>query len=222
MSSWGQHLRSRLLAGFVFLLPAVITLWLIVLLFRAVDSAFTGQALALLEPGRTPGQGTVWLSRLVALITVVLVLYVVGLVATNVFGRRLLSSGERAMTRVPVVGGVYGGFRQLLDAFGPQGGGAFRRCVLIEYPRRGMYRLAFVTNDRPQILGTPARPHLTLFVPMTPIPTSGVLLLVSPDECQPLALSPEEALKIIVSGGIVMPEHPLDTGARAAEVEESR
>lgn len=220
MSRWADHLRSRLLAGLVFLLPAVITVWMITLLFRAADDAVTVQVLRLVQSERPAPPAVVWASRGVALLTVLLVLYAVGALATNMLGRRMLASGERAVARVPVVGGVYGGFRQLLDAFGPTGGGVFRRSVLIEYPP-GVWRVAFVTNDRAQTIGDPPRPHVAVFVPMTPNPTSGDLVFVPPESLHPLALSSEEGLKMIVSGGIVMPDRPLAAGA-AGPAEDAR
>ncbi len=205
MSRWGTHVRYRLLTGLFFLLPAVLTLWLVVLLFRAADRTFTRYALALLEATAPPSPATVWASRILALATVVLVLYVVGALAANVVGQRLLGLADEALQKVPGLGAVYRALRQAFDAFGPGGGNAFRRCVLIEYPRRGVWRMAFVTNDRGPLLGDPPQPTLAVFVPMSPYPASGFLVLVPAAECRPLAITIEEGLKMVLTGGVVLP-----------------
>lgn len=216
MNRWAAHVRYRLLTGLFFLLPAVLTLALVALLFRTVDRALTDVALAALGTVEPPSRTTIWVSRAVALATVVLVLYFFGWLATNVVGRRLLSALDEALQKVPGLGPVYRALRQALDAFGPGGGSAFRRCVLIEYPRRGVYRLAFVTNERVAALGDPPRPCLALFVPMTPYPASGFLVLAPVEDCRPLAITVEEGLKMVVSGGLVLPARLTDDGATAA------
>jgi uncharacterized membrane protein len=226
VSRWGGHVRNRLLTGLLFLLPAVLTVWLVVLLFGAADRAFTRYALALLETGEPPSATTIWASRIVALASVILVLYVVGALAANVVGQRLLAFADEAVQRVPGLGPIYRALRQALDAFGPGGGTAFRRCVLIEYPRRGVWRMAFVTNDRGPLVGDPPRPTVAVFVPMSPYPASGFLVLVPPDDCVPLAITVEEGLKMVVTGGVVLPGRlagpggsPLPAGAAVKERE---
>ena len=211
MSRWTAHVRSRIATGLFVLLPAALTVWLIVLIFRAIDRALAEQVLRLVGADHAPNVAMLWTSRALAVLAIFAALYVVGLVATNVVGRRLLGATEAGVRRLPVLGGVYGGFRQLLDGFKPGGGSIFRRAVLIEYPRRGCFRVAFVTNDQPRLVGDPPRRCIAVFVPQTPNPTSGFLVLLQVEECRPLGLSPEEGLKMIVSGGIVAPEKlPID------------
>lgn len=212
MSAWSAHLRNRMLAGLFFLLPSVVTGWLLVFLFGAADRAFTRHALRLLGREQPATPATVWLSRLVAAAAVFGVLYAVGVLATNVVGQRLLQGADAGLQKLPGFGAIYRPFRQALDAFGPGGGTAFRRCVLVEYPRAGVYRLGFVTNERVQPIGNPPRPCIAVFVPMSPYPASGFLVLVPVEDCRRLGISVEEGLKMVVSGGIVMPDRLADAG----------
>lgn len=213
----GALLRNYLITGILVSLPLVVTVWVLLALFRTVDGSlgavlawiiglFTGEAL------RIPGAGFV-------LTAVVLVL--IGMVATNVFGRRLVTFAESILLKFPLVRPVYLGVKQIIDAFSVQKG-SFREVVLVEYPRRGMYALGFVTNDSGHELeariGKPAK---MIFVPTVPNPTSGFVLVVPADELTPLDMSTEEAFKLLLSGGLVMPEWSpaeVDSGDDTGEV----
>ncbi len=213
------QIRVRILAGLVFLLPLGVCLWLADFLFRVVDRLVTNQLRPWLGFEGFPGFGALWASRVVALLVLLLVLYVVGTLAANVFGKRLLEAGVQAIERIPVVGGIYRGTRQLFDALGPGGRSAFRRCVLLEYPRRGVWAIGFVSNERRQPLGDPPVACLAVYVPTAINPTAGFFLMVPEHETRALSITVEEGLKIVVSGGIVMPLTllPLAADARAAE-----
>ncbi|MFN7965223.1 MAG: DUF502 domain-containing protein [Acidobacteriota bacterium] len=220
MSRLIPQIRVRVLAGLVFLLPLGVCLWLADILFRLVDRLVTNQIRPWLGFEGLPGLGALWASRLVALVVLLLVLYLIGTLAANVFGKRLLEAGVQAVERIPVVGGIYRGTRQLFDALGPGGRSAFRRCVLLEYPRRGLWTIAFVSNERRQLLGDPPVPCLGVYVPTAINPTAGFFLMVPEHDTRPLAITVEEGLKIVVSGGIVMPATallPLDSDFRATE-----
>jgi uncharacterized membrane protein len=110
---------------------------------------------------------------------------------------------ESWILRVPFVRSIYGGARQLLDAFNATKSGGFSRVVMVEYPRRGIWTVGFVTNERP---GSGADPsEVFVFLPTTPNPTSGWLALVPIEQIIDLDLTVEEGIKLIVSGGIVLP-----------------
>lgn len=198
----GALLRTYLITGILVSLPLVVTVWVLLAVFRTVDGSlgavlawiiglFTGEAL------RIPGAGFV-------LTAVVLV--GIGMIATNVFGRRLVEFAERILLKFPLVRPVYLGVKQIIDAFSVQKG-SFREVVLVEYPRAGMYALGFVTNESGHELeariGKPAK---MIFVPTVPNPTSGFVLVVPEDQLTPLDMSTEEAFKLLLSGGLVMPE----------------
>lgn len=203
--SWRGHLRARLFAGLCLVLPLGVSLWLVNLLFNLVDRLLTHRLLEAAGLEAPPAPSTVWTLRVLALGLAGAALYLVGLFGTNVLGRRLLKGVEIWLEKIPVFGGVYRATRQLADALRAGGRQTFRRCVLVEFPRTGVFTLGFVSNEKTFPLGQPPRDHVAVYVPTTPNPTSGYFQLFALEECLPLDLTVEEGIKIIVSGGIVMP-----------------
>jgi uncharacterized membrane protein len=129
------------------------------------------------------------------LVVIVILVWGVGLISRNYFGKRLFVTFANAINRVPVLRTVYSTLEQLMGTFAAGGSKNFRRVVQVEYPRKGLTTLAFVTGERDGFL--------TLYVPTTPNPTSGFYLLASPDEVKNTQISVEDALKEIISMGIV-------------------
>lgn len=207
-----KHVRDRILRGFLVLLPLIITIWLLRVLFGLVSDNVTPWVLYALRASGVEGVDGGILRTLVPAIAVLAtlgVVYLIGLIAANLLGRRLLSWVEGAILRVPLVKGIYGSSRQLLDALTVGGKGGFSRVVMVQYPRPGVWTLGFVTNERPTPLegcGEPAGSEAYfIFLPTTPNPTSGWLALVPSRDVVDLDVSVEEGIKLIVSGGIVTP-----------------
>ena len=150
-----------------------------------------------------------WFARLgipiIGLLLTVTFIYLLGLVAGNLAGRRLVHTIESIILRIPLVKGIYGSARQLLDAFSVTGQRHFSRVVVIEYPRRGLWTIGFVTREARHALGGGEK-VVPIFLPTTPNPTSGWMILVPIDELIELEMSVENGLKLVVSGGIVSPE----------------
>jgi uncharacterized membrane protein len=217
----GTHVRRQLLAGFFFLLPLGVSVWFFFFMMRLIDRLAADELRGLFQG---PGESTrlaVWLTRLIALLLTLGVLYLVGLFGTHVIRPQLLEAGEQWISKVPFFGTVYRATRQISDALRVGGAATFRRCVLIEYPRAGIYTIAFVSNTRTFEAGRPERRVLPVFLPTTPNPTSGFFLLVPEEDTIPLALSVEEGIKVIVSGGIFMPDQlPARTAGLPAPGEE--
>lgn len=203
--SWKSHLQTRLLTGLFLVLPLLVSLWLVTLLFGLVDRLLTLRLAAVAGLGVPPPPVAIWSLRLLALLLAAAGLYAIGVIGTHVLGRKLVDAAEGWIQKIPVFGGVYRATRQLADALAG-GRDTFRRCVLVEFPRTGVWTLGFVSNETPQMLGDPPRPHMAVYVPTTPNPTSGYFQLFAADECLAVDLTVEEGIKIIVSGGIVMPE----------------
>jgi len=211
-----QRLRQVFLTGLVITLPMMITVWLLGILFRMVEGMTSPVILSVLRVVRPELAGEPAIVKFVAplvgiLLTVVLIL-VVGLIAAHYLGRRLVTAFDRLMMRLPVVKPIYGAARQLLDAFG-RTSTSFRRVVMVEYPRPGIYTVGFLTQsgiDLGRAGAAPLRGHSLVFLPTTPNPTSGWLALVPDAEVVPLELSIEDGVKLIVSGGLVVPETPRD------------
>lgn len=187
-----SRLRTWFIAGLIVFLPVAITFSIIAWLFRVVDSL-----LGWLFPplvGRTlPGVG---------LVASLVVIFIIGALATNVVGRRVVAFFERLMLRIPLARSIYGATKSISDTVFLQRRAAFQRPVLVEWPRRGAYTVGFVTGDTTGIPG-PAGRVLNVFVVTTPNPTTGFLMMVPEHEALPLDMTVEDALKIVMSGGIV-------------------
>lgn len=218
---WGAHVRRQWLAGFFFLLPLGVSVWFFLFMMKLIDRLAADELRGLFQGGGEPTWVSVWLTRLIALLLTLVVLYLVGLFGTHVVRPQLLEVGEQWISKVPFFGAVYRATRQISDALRVGGTTTFRRCVLIEYPRAGMFTIAFVSNRRTFEAGKPPRRVLPVFLPTTPNPTSGYFLLVPEEDTIPLALTVEEGIKVIVSGGIFMPDR-LPVSGEAPAPEEAR
>jgi uncharacterized membrane protein len=158
---------------------------------------------------RIPGLGAV-----LALV----VLFATGVLAANLLGRQLVVWYEAVLGRIPLVRSVYGGVKSFSSVLFSETGKSFRKVVLIEYPRVGVYRIALQTSeDAAEVAAVTGRDIMTVFVPTTPNATSGFLVFVPRENVIELTMSVEEALKMIISLGVVVPEwHPERAAARLA------
>jgi len=144
-----------------------------------------------------------------------ILLFLLGIVASNFIGRSLIKSGENLLERVPVVSPIYKSLKQIVQTVAAQKDRAFRDVCLIEYPKKDVWAIGFVTAD---LSGPPAQAlgddMVCVFVPTTPNPTSGFLLFVQKDTIQILEMTPEEGAKMIISGGMVSgaPDTALELG----------
>lgn len=185
-------IRSRLIAGILTVLPAVLTIWVIAFIVRLADNV-SQPVFKFLIGTRIPGAG---------LVLTFLVLYLIGGLVQIKLTSRIIGWGEYIIDRVPVAGSIYTAVKQTIAAFKfSSGDGKFRRVIYFQYPRKGLWAIAFVTreifrNDENQ---------LCLFVPTTPNPTSGFLLMIPENEAVASEMTVEEAAKFIVSGGILTP-----------------
>lgn len=207
------HVRSQIGRGLLIVLPMLITLWLLTILFNLINDNVTPAILAVLRAAGAPFLDR-WAARvvvpLIGLILTVASIYLLGLLAGNLAGKRVLMLVEAGILRIPLVKGIYGSARQLLDAFSMTGTKAFSKVVLLEYPRRGLWTVGFVTSEKDYTVATPGasavKPFVPVFLPTTPNPTSGWMILVERADLLVLDMTIEEAVKLIVSGGIVGPD----------------
>ena len=191
-----QHLRRSLVAGLVVLIPLGITLFALRFLFNAL----TG----LLEPALDPliGDLPFWARALLSVGTLLAILIVVGQVATNVVGRRVIHFFERLVLRIPIVRPIYQATKQVVDAFSAPKTD-FQSVVMIQFPGPGLRAVGFLTNT---LAGEDGRSWSTVFVPTTPNPTTGFLQVVPSEEAVRLEWSVEDAVKTIMSLGVLPPE----------------
>ena len=203
-------LKTWFLTGLLVLVPLAITLWVLNLIISTMD-----QSLALLpaawQPVRLFGLS---LPGLGAILTLVFIL-LVGMLAHNFIGQRLVSWWEALLRHIPVVGPIYSSVKQVSDTLLSSSGNAFRKALLVQYPRQGSWTIAFLTG-RP---GGDVQNHLqgdyvSVYVPTTPNPTSGFFLMMPRADTIELDMSVDTALKYIVSMGVVS---PADLASREAE-----
>lgn len=157
------------------------------------------------------------------LVVLVLALTLIGALAAGVIGRFVLRTGERALHRMPVIRNIYATAKQIIGSIMAQRTNAFREAVLVEYPRKGAWTVAFVTGEaRGDIRAAAGAGAVSVFVPTTPNPTSGFLLFLDRSQLVPLAMTVEDAVKMVISGGIVVPpEHGAEAQAPAAPAQAS-
>ena len=146
------------------------------------------------------------LNLLVGLTAPLLTILLIGLMARNIAGKWLLDFGERFLQAIPLAGAVYKTLKQLLETILKDSGNKFRRVVLVEYPRKGIWALAFVTGTLDsEIQSQMPQGMLNLFIPTTPNPTTGWYAVVAETDVLDLKMSIEDAFKVVISGGIVNP-----------------
>ena len=198
------HLRRWFIAGLVFWLP----IWIIFLIIRFLFNLMDGTLQLLPEhyqPEQLLGHNIPGLGLVIALV----LLLVTGILVTNFIGRRLMNVGDRLLSRIPLIRSLYGAIKQVLHAFVQPKGEAFRKVLLVEYPRKESWSIGFQTAS--QLTGLPVNENLTaVFIPTTPNPTSGFLILVPVQDTIELNITVEEAFKIIISLGVVMPKHSVN------------
>jgi uncharacterized membrane protein len=212
LTSVRQTLGGYFAAGLLVIVPISVTAWVIGWAVQRLDNAILPHVLRLVgleQAPRIPFVGAVF---------TVLVILLLGVIARHFFGMELVRLGERLLARVPIARSIYGGVKQLLETVLLSNPNVqFRRVVLIEYPRKGIYSLAFTTGTARGIVQeeTPET-VVNCFVPTTPNPTSGFYLLVPESEIHAVDLSVEDAFKLIMSGGLVTPEGAVSRTVRPA------
>ena len=201
-----HNLKNDLIAGLLVVIPLATTIWLTITIANWVINFLT-RIPKQLNPfqGMHPILVNV-LNLAVGLAVPLLCILLIGLMARNIAGRWLLDLGERLLQAIPLAGAVYKTLKQLLETVLKDTNGKFRRVILVEYPRQGIWALAFVTGTiSNEIQSHLARPMLSVFIPTTPNPTTGWYAIVPEEDVVNISMSIEDAFKVIISGGIVAP-----------------
>ncbi len=201
-----QDLKNDLIAGLLVVIPLATTIWLTITIASWVVNFLT-RIPKQINPfdNLHPILGNL-INLLVGFAVPLSCILLIGLMARNIAGRWLLDLGERLLQAIPLAGAVYKTLKQLLETLLKDSNGKFRRVILIEYPRRGIWTIGFVTGTLGEDFPCPrSGPMLSVFLPTTPNPATGWYAVVSEDEVIDLPISVEDAFKVIVSGGIVSP-----------------
>lgn len=215
------RLRAILFAGVAALLPIVSAVYVVLALFRWIDGLLRPLILPLVPQAA-------YITGLGAVVTV-LVVFAVGLLVSNYAGSKLFDLVDRAFRRVPVVSSIYGTVKQFIEAFGRPGQQTFKRVALVEYPRKGVWRVALISGETAEEIERCVGQDdlVNVFLPTTPNPASGVLLMVPRSELRLLDMSVEAGMRLIISGGVVNPEPAaararLDRGVPAGDADLAR
>jgi uncharacterized membrane protein len=202
-----QDLKNDLIAGLLVVIPLATTIWLATTVSRFV-LAFLTSIPKQFNPFITLNPLLQDLINLALGLTVPLLgILLIGLMARNIVGRWLLEFGEGTLSRIPLAGSVYKTLKQLLETFLRDNSQRFRRVVLVEYPREGLFSIGFVTGVvGPSLQAELEEPLLSVFIPTAPNPTTGWYTLVPETSVRDLNLSVEDAFRTIISAGIVNPD----------------
>ena len=193
--------RKWLLAGLLVIVPLAITVWVLEWILSTLD-----QTLLILPPTWRPDSLIGFHIPGFGVLLALAILLVVGAAASNFLGRKLVEWGDGLLNRIPVVRSIYSGVKQVSDTLFSENGNAFRRALLVQWPREGMWTIGFLT-------GTPGGDvanhlqgdYVSVYVPTTPNPTGGYFIMLKKSDCIELKMSVDDALKYIVSMGVVVP-----------------
>lgn len=214
-----SRLQTNFLTGLAVLLPAVVSIAVVVWLFGTVSNITDKLLFAVPREWKYENgvSGEIhWYWSLAALVLAFGLICVVGQVARLYFGKRLIATMDNVLLRVPLVNKIYGTVKQVKEAFAGHSS-AFQQAVLVEFPRPGLYSLGFITGEqrREVQLKTP-EPVWSVFVPTTPNPTSGFLVFVPEHQLIRLKMSVPDAIKSIISLGAVAPEYQVQPAPPSA------
>jgi len=203
-SGFFARLRSSFLTGIVVILPIAMTIWLVWTFVGWVDGFVLPLIPSTIQPEKYIGINLRGVGMIIFLIFTILV----GWIAKGLMGRSLLRFAENLVSRMPVVRSIYSGVKQIAETVFAQTERSFEKACLIEYPRRGIWAIGFIsTNAKGEVAYTAATtsPLMSVFVPTTPNPTSGFLLFFPKDDIIELDMSVEDAAKLVISAGLVYP-----------------
>lgn len=195
-------LRTYFLTGLLVVVPIGISAWFLHLIINWTDNKLT-----LLPPVLHPNTYLPFPVPGLGLIITLISIFVIGLVTTNFIGKAFISLGERVVDKIPLIRGVYVLVKQVMETIFSQDKEGFKRVVLIEYPRKGLYSIAFVTGvARGEVQAKTSDTLVNVFVPTTPNPTSGFLIMVPEEDTIAMEMDVEAAFKLVISGGMVTEE----------------
>lgn len=194
------RIRTYFLTGIVVAAPITVTGWVAIWFIQAIDGWFSPFAPNSFDtlPISIPGFG---------IISAFLILTLLGALTTNFFGKSIIGYGERLVDRLPIIRNIYGALKQIFQTIASKSENNFQRVVMLEYPKKDCWAIAFVTTEsKGEIAAKHKKELLCVFLPTTPNPTSGFLLFVPKDDVIELDMTVESAAKLIISAGLVMPE----------------
>ena len=200
--SFARRLRNHLIAGLLIWIPVMVTVWVIRFLSRILD-----QSLVLLPPPWRPEALVGQYVPGVGIILSFILLVVTGIVVRNLFGGRIVAGFEDLVRRIPVIGSVYGGAKTFSETVLTDKGKSFKQVVMVEFPRKGIFSIGFITAEElEEVQAKTEQDVVCVFVPTTPNPTTGFIVLVPREEVVRLDMTVDDAFKMLLTLGVVVPK----------------
>ncbi len=197
-------LRARFFAGIIIAAPIAISVSIVYWLITLIDSKVKPLLPPLLKPETYTNIAIPGFGVLVA----VILLTLIGAIGTNLIGRSILGYSDRLLSRIPVVSNLYTGLKQLFEIFGSSQQDSFKEVVMVEYPRKGIWAVGFLTAGvKGEMVSRLGEGFKGVFIPTTPNPTSGFLIFYHESDIRPLSMTVEEGAKLIFTAGLVVPEY---------------
>lgn len=206
MTGFKRRVRNIFITGLLVTLPIAFTIFILNFLFKTLDNWLSPSITKLLilagapilEDFRVPGLGVA---------ATVFIIFLVGVLTKNIFGAKLVQLGEMIVEKIPIVRNIYTGAKQVVTTIAHTDTNAFSRVVLVEFPRKGIHAMGFVTSEtKGEVQALTEGDVVSVFVPTTPNPTSGFLVFLPQNDIIDLTMSVEDGIKLIISCGIVTPK----------------
>ena len=204
-----KQIQTYIITGIMSIIPIALTYWIIKSLFLFFSGP-GGSIIGIFFPESLNSQYIIGdyivkspIQKILGFILTIIFLYILGLIISNVIGKKMYKIFESLLSRIPVVNKIYKSIKQITATLSMPNSKAFQKVVLIEYPRKGVWTICMVTGetmDKKEL-------YYNVFVPTTPNPTSGYLLFIKASETKPIDLSVEDGLKVIISGGMIGPDN---------------
>jgi len=200
-SSRARTIRNYLIGGLLVWIPILITFWVLRFLSGILD-----QSLLLLPPSWRPEAVVGTYVPGVGVVLSLVLLFVTGLLVKNLFGSQMVRGLESLVRRIPVIGAVYGGAKTFSETVLTDKGQSFKKVVMVEFPRQGIYSIGFITSEQSEeVQARTAEEVVGVFVPTTPNPTTGFLVMIPRRDVTELDMSVDEAFKMLLTLGVVVP-----------------
>lgn len=215
------RLRNYFLAGIIVTAPIGLTIYLVFITIEAIDRNVRSLVPPGYEPERfIPSYNLPFGIPGLGLIAAVVILTLIGFLATNLLGRTLLRLGEGLVSRTPIVRGIYSALKQIFETVFSQSGNSFRQVALVPWPAQGSWTIAFVTNyvQGGEVNGLIGDQLVTCYVPTTPNPTGGYMTYFRRRDIQILEMTVDEAMKLIISCGVIVPHPTSQSSITAAQI----
>jgi len=200
-----RKLRANFFTGLLVTIPVFVTVWVFYFLINKLNQLLLEPIMNVLS-GWLPGQNVEGLTKIVIFIVLVFILTGIGFAARNIILRKVFQFGERILYKLPLVGAIYGGMKEVSYAFLGRKQSIFKRVVILEYPRKGVYSLGFVTSEESgEAQKKTNQEVVTIFLPTVPNPATGVFVMAPKQDVINLDMSVADGIKVVISGGAVIP-----------------